>query len=216
MNDQRENPFFSFPSYGNGNGCPPSLKGYFLISEANMMDPIFFQTVVLILEHNKKGAFGLVVNRRSCLTLTEIIPKLHSTRGDTISIYSGGPVQQNCLFALHSEMPEGHVNSGAALHLGSGLTFEPSFDHLQDYFEENYWKKIPLDECPNIHLFLGYSGWGPNQLEKEIQLGSWIYHPAHLEIVFHPEPEDGWREALRQKGGIYKIFANSKQNPNLN
>ena len=73
-----------------------------------------------------------------------------------------------------------------------------------------------MDDRAPIHLFLGYSGWAPGQLEREMALGSWITQRASAGIVFHANPEDGWKDALRAKGGIYRVFADSDQEPGLN
>ncbi|MCR9142014.1 MAG: YqgE/AlgH family protein [bacterium] len=212
---QSGNPYFRPSNHGN-NEFPDSLKGYFLISESNMPDPNFFQTVVLILEHNKEGAFGLVVNRRSRLLLADILPQFDGERGATTPIYVGGPVQQEYLFVLHSDMPEGHESSENIMQPVPGVVFEPAFSQVERLFETAAWEEIPADDRPSIHLFLGYSGWAPGQLEKEMQMGSWMIHPATPKIVFHNDPEQGWKDALREKGGIYRVFAESDQNPTLN
>lgn len=193
---------------------PSSLKGYFLISESNMPDPNFFQTVVLVLEHNHEGAFGLVVNRRSHLTLGDIMPRFNTDRGHSTPIYVGGPVQQEYLFSLHSDIPG--LQSESASSPIPGIQFEPSFHKLENFFDEETWTKIPEEERPSIHLFLGYSGWAPGQLEREMEMNSWMILPATPKLVFHPNPEEGWRDALREKGGIYRIFADSNQDPALN
>ncbi len=195
---------------------PSSLKGYFLISESNMPDPNFYQTVVLILEHNQEGAFGLVVNRRSHLTLGDIITKFNSERAYGTPVYVGGPVQQEYLFVLHSDLPDQTEVSSTRLRTIDNVYFEPSFQKLERYFDDETWDRIPADDRPHIHLFLGYSGWAPGQLEKEMNHGSWIIHPASHRIVFHSNPEIGWKDALRAKGGIYQFFADSEQNPSLN
>ncbi|MCE9599540.1 MAG: YqgE/AlgH family protein [Spirochaetia bacterium] len=194
---------------------PESLKGKFLISEANMSDPNFFQTVVLMVEHNDEGAFGIVVNRRSKLTLADILPGFTNERGAMSPIYVGGPVQQEYLFVLHSELPDmqesEHRSSPVA-----GVYFEPAFRRLESFFQDEEWNKIPADDRPRLHLFLGYSGWAPGQLEREMERGSWITHPASAKIVFHENPEEGWKNALRDKGGIYRVFADTDPDPGLN
>jgi len=194
---------------------PESLKGYFLIAESNMSDPNFTQTVVLILEHNLEGAFGLVVNRRSNLTLGDVMPSCRNDRGYSTPLYVGGPVQQEYIFILHSEIP-GMENSEYAARPVQGVVFEPSFRQIEKYFDPEFWNSMPPEEMPLIHVFLGFSGWAPGQLENEMQGGTWMIHRAIPRIVFHPNPEEGWKDALRQKGGIYKIFADSNQIPGLN
>ncbi|MBX7058069.1 MAG: YqgE/AlgH family protein [Leptospirales bacterium] len=208
------NPFFR-PSGHGGPRYPSSLKGYFLISESNMPDPNFFQTVVLMLEHNEEGAFGLVVNRRSKLSLADILPRLDSPRSRSTPVYVGGPVQQEFLFVVHSEIAD-HQPSAAAVRPAPRVIFEPSFSNVEKFFKDEFWEAIPADDRPKIHLFLGYSGWASGQLESELKLGSWIHQAADAQIVFHPDPETGWKEALRKKGGIYRVFADSDQNPALN
>jgi putative transcriptional regulator len=192
-----------------------SLKGYFLISEATMLDPNFKHTVVLIIEHNEDGAFGLIVNKKSQLTLSDLLPEFQNERGKSTPIYIGGPVQQEFLFVVHSPLLD-RKPSSTSMEVISNVYFEPGFRNLEDYFKDDYWNSLPLDDRPKIHLFIGYSGWGPGQLEREIHEGSWIIHPASYKIAFHPNPEEGWKDALRQKGGIYKIFADTNQDPFLN
>lgn len=194
---------------------PESLKGKFLISEANMSDPNFFQTVVLMVEHNEEGAFGIVVNRRSKLTLADILPGFTNERGAMSPIYVGGPVQQEYLFVLHSELPDMQESEHRSSPV-PGVYFEPAFRKLERYFQEEEWNKIPADDRPRLHLFLGYSGWAPGQLEREMERGSWITHPASAKIVFHESPEEGWKNALREKGGIYRVFADTDPDPGLN
>ena len=195
---------------------PSSLKGHFIISESNMSDPNFHQTVVLMLEHNSQGAFGLVVNRKSRVTLADILPDLENELTRNTGIYVGGPVEQQYLFVLHSDLPNQEKPSEAAMRPVPGVIFEPFFQKIEKYFQPERWENIPGDDRPSIHLFLGYSGWAPGQLEREMSLGSWIVHPASRRIVFHPQPEQGWKDALRAKGGIYKVFADSDQDPSLN
>ncbi len=180
-----------------------------------MPDPNFYQTVVLMLEHNNEGAFGLVVNRRSNLSLADILPRLDNERGRHTPVYVGGPVQQEYLFVVHSEIVD-HQGSGSVIRPAKGVVFEPSFQQVERFFDPEIWENIPADDRPNIHLFLGYSGWAPGQLENEMKLGSWIFQAAKAGIVFHPDPENGWKEALRDKGGIYRIYADTNQDPALN
>lgn len=204
------------PMYSRNKKIPSNLSGYFLISEANMADSNFSQTVVLVLEHNKEGAFGLIVNRRSNLCLKDIIERISAPHAKSKPVYVGGPVQQEYLFVLHSEMPEGHQHSTSIIKPLPEVYFEPSFANIEDYFDTDFLNSIPVDDQPKIQLFLGYSGWGAGQLEHEMKIDSWICHPASEKIIFHPQPENIWHDALRQKGGIYKVFANTNQKPDLN
>ncbi len=200
--------------FSEDNNYPESLKGWFLISETRMTDPHFYQSVVLIIEHNADGAFGLVVNHRSSLTLSDVLPRMNSSKARNTPLYAGGPVQQDYLLVVHS--PTFQEPSPTAMEPVPGIFFEPSFRAVEQFFDDAFWEKIPEDDKPNIHLFLGYSGWAPGQLETELRNGSWMVLQASPQLVFHPDPESGWRDALRKKGGIYRIFAESNQDPRLN
>ena len=203
-------------SWANGDSqSAKSLKGKFLISETSMADPNFQRTVVLIIEHNADGAFGLVVNRQSSLVLADILPDFQNDTGRRTPIYVGGPVQQEFLFAVHST-PYDILPSSTALFVVENVYFEPAFRNIERYFQDDYITKQPPDNMPRLHLFLGYSGWGPGQLEREMKEGSWITHQASAKIVFHADPEEGWQLALREKGGIYKVFADTLPDPSLN
>jgi putative transcriptional regulator len=194
---------------------PESLAGYFLISEAEMMDPNFFRTVVLIIRHDETGAFGLVVNRKSNLNLGDVLPEYDDARGTALPLYVGGPVQQEFLFVVHSPYDD-HAPSAASIEPVEGVVFEPAFDNVRELVELESWQRMPKAERPHVLLFLGYSGWAPGQLENELEEGAWILHPARPHIVFHPNPEEGWKDALRDKGGLYRIFADTDQKPSTN
>ncbi len=193
---------------------PESLVGQFLISETDLMDPNFFRTVVLITDHNDQGAFGLVLNRKSTSLLYEVLPGFAEDDAGAIPIYVGGPVQQEYLFVLHSGLPPGAQNDHAEVP-APGVVFEPVTEPLVRFLQD-HWSAIPPDDRPKLHLYAGYSGWGPDQLEGEIRLGAWYLHQASADIVFHPEPEQGWRDALSRKGEIYRIIAETGYRPSLN
>ncbi len=195
---------------------PESLKGYFLISEFQILDPNFIQSVILILEHNDEGAFGLTVNRRSKLILSDVFSHFSDEpQARKTPLYVGGPLQQDYLFTLHSEMTEDHQKSETSSDVG-GVIFEPSFQAVSHYFQDSLLDSIPPDDRPTIRFFLGYSGWGKGQLEDELESGSWVVLQATPEIVFHPSPDECWRKALEKKDRIYKVFVDSHQDPSLN
>lgn len=193
---------------------PQDLTGHFLISETELRDPNFFQTVVLIVTHNEDGAFGLVVNRPSEANLGDLLDEFEEAPGAEIPVYVGGPVQQEYLFVLHSGLPDDEASEVASTPV-PGVIFEPSFDIVGAYLQAK-WEKVPADDRPKIHLFAGYAGWGPGQLEEELALGSWVTHPASADIVFTANPEKGWRQALREKGSIYWVVAETGYKPSMN
>ncbi|TVR90078.1 MAG: YqgE/AlgH family protein [Spirochaetaceae bacterium] len=193
---------------------PDSLAGHFLISETDLLDPNFFRTVVLMTDHGAAGAFGLVVNRKSTAGLKDLIPDFENDPAGDIPVYVGGPVEQQYLFVLHSGIPT-RFRSDHSVSPTPGVIFEPLTEPLVHFLRDE-WRAIPLEDRPKIHLFAGYSGWGPLQLESELEAGAWYIHRATADIVFHADPEKGWHDALSKKGPLYKIIAETGIRPSMN
>ncbi len=197
-----------------GSRLPDSLEGHFLVSETELVDPNFYRTVVLMITHNDDGAFGLVVNRPADLSLSDIVPEFEDDAIGEHPAYVGGPVEQQFLFALHSGLPE-RATSPYASRPAPGVIFEPVFTVMEEYLHEE-WGGVPVGQQPSMHFFLGYAGWAPGQLERELQEKAWLVIPATAEIVFHPHPEEGWNDALSRKGGLYRIVAQTGFKPSMN
>lgn len=194
---------------------PQNLAGHFLIAETELQDPNFFRTVVLMLHHNEEGAFGLVVNRESEVTVAEVIEGMESSALAALTVFVGGPVQQNYVFVLHSGVADRYSSE----HLESpcqGVFFEPSFQHVADYAGSEDYLALETEQRPRIRVFAGYSGWGPGQLERELEEDAWLVHPARAELVFDLDSAEGWKKALSQKGGFYRIVAETGYKPSMN
>ena len=181
------------------------LTGHFLISDVNLIDPNFRRSVVLMINHDENGALGLVVNRRLDVTLGEVMPDFDGTSAGKLPIYQGGPVQPQYLFAIHSGLPDA-VRSEHASNPIEHVTFELTFHTLVDYLRDD-WAELGEKERPPINLYAGYSGWEGGQLERELEHGSWIVRPAAAKHIFSVDPDEGWRAALGELGGIHKIVA---------
>ncbi len=192
-----------------------NLRGQFLIAETELQDPNFFRTVVLIIHHNDEGAFGLVVNRGSEVTVGEVIEGSDNSVISELPLMVGGPVQQNYVFSLHSGIPE-EFRSEHSEEPAPGIVFEPSFQHIIDYVESDSWAALPIDDRERIVVFAGYSGWGPGQLESEFEEEAWLIHPADPDVVFQSNPSEGWKAALSKKGGFYRIVAETGYKPSRN
>jgi putative transcriptional regulator len=198
----------------------PYLTGQFLISNLNLVDPNFFRTVVLLVQHNAEGAFGLVVNRPAAYTLGRIFPEFSKNLNPDIPVYIGGPVQREFLFILHSgfcaaRQSGWYKKSPAATEPAPGVVFEPAtYDLISRLGEE--WDSMPLEDRPRIRLYAGYSGWTANQLERELREHAWFTHTAKPDIVFHPNPETAWKAALSEKGEYYKFVADTEYIPSIN
>ncbi len=193
---------------------PDSLEGYILISETDLMDPNFYRTVVVIIQHGEEGAFGLVVNRQSEATLGEVLEEAGDTPIADIPVYVGGPVQQEFLFVMHAGLP-GMPENENALTPAAGVVFEPASPELLAWLTDA-WNNESRDDHPSIHFFAGYCGWGPGQLEDELREGAWLIHEVRPDIVFHPDPQEAWKHALGKKGDFYKIVAETGFKPSMN
>jgi len=194
---------------------PENLTGHFLIAETELQDPNFFRTVVLVIQHNDEGAFGLVVNRLSDVTVGDVIEPAESSPISGLPVFVGGPVQQNYVFVLHNGIPR-RYRSEHCEEVSSGVHFEPSFQHVLDYSRSEDYQVPPEGVAPVIHVFAGYSGWGPGQLERELEEDAWFIHPAQADVIFEKDAQDGWKAAMSKKGSFYRIVAETGYNPSMN
>jgi len=163
---------------------PTYLTNQFLIAMPALADPNFFQTVTYISEHNASGALGLIVNRPLSLMLDRLLEHLQiaTDRLDlaALPVYQGGPVQPEQGFVIHS--PVGHW--GATLHVTAEIGITTSRDILQ---------AVARGEGPeHLLVTLGYAGWGPGQLEREMAENAWLSTPADPDILFHKPSDQRW------------------------
>lgn len=183
----------------------PLRKGIFLVAAPSLRDPNFRQSVVLLCEHGPEGALGVVVNRPTAMSISEALPQVPILEGSTHVLYAGGPVQTNQVMLLYrgDRLPENshHVFDGVCLGGDLGMV-ERILTHAGG--KEAF------------RAYLGYSGWGPGQLESEMKTGSWITMPADPSIVFEKDPACVWGDILRSLGGDYRHYAEMPFDPSLN
>jgi putative transcriptional regulator len=174
-----------------------SLQGQLLISSPLLHDPNFRRTVVLMTHHDDEGAMGLVLSRPSEIRVAEAVPELADLPGDEL-VYVGGPVQPEAVVVLveHEAEPE--------LPIVGNIAFMQA--------------DTELDELDTVRarVFAGYSGWGPGQLEGELEVSSWIVVPAEPDDAFAPDPDELWRTVLHRKGGKFALIATMPYDPKLN
>lgn len=173
-----------------------TLKGKLLIAEPSILnDSSFNRTIILITEHTKNNAVGFILNRPLAYTINDLLPDIFCD----FTIYQGGPVEQDNLYFIHKVgnlIPE-------SIEIGNGIFWGGNFEALK------YALNNELLTEKDIRFFLGYSGWGKNQLEREIQSKSWFVSENDYENIFAINDETLWREKLLQKGGNYKLWANA-------
>jgi putative transcriptional regulator len=176
-----------------------SLRGSLLIAAPQLLDPNFRRTVVLIADHNDEGAMGVILNRPSGMTVADAAPELEPLIGPEAPIFAGGPVQ-----------PTSGVVLAEVTELGdpvfADIVLVPGLEELADV----------VDSAGRIRVFAGYAGWGPGQLDGELERDDWIVDPAQPGDVFHEEPDSLWSEVLQRKGGQYALVARMPDDPSLN
>lgn len=158
-----------------------SLKNQFLIAMPYMEGSGFSNTVTYICEHDEEGAMGLVINRPTGLSLSEIFEQLEigseSSPHGFDPIYAGGPVQTDRGFILHAN----NTQWESTITIADGISLTTSKDILSS---------IAKDDGPQDCLVaLGYAGWGAGQLEQEIANNYWLIAPASSEIIFNTPHE---------------------------
>jgi putative transcriptional regulator len=172
-----------------------SLKGQLLLDSGQLSGSFFHRTVVLICQHDREGAFGLILNRPTDKKVGEaLVADLPDALKDQ-TLYLGGPVQPTAMSYLHTDsfIPDASVM--ANLDLGHSL--EELVDLGQSY-----------SVTQQLRLFAGYAGWSGGQLEDELRRNAWVTHPASLDLVFHAESRELWRRILKQKEGWkYRLLA---------
>lgn len=169
---------------------PP--QGDLLIASAQIQDPRFHHAVVLLLRHDKDGAFGIVINRPFA---EETIAKLLEATGEdatgtegSIRIFHGGPVEQELGFLIHSA----EYRRTETMTVDGKVAMSGSKDAVRD---------IGQHKGPQKYLFaLGYTGWGPGQLEAEIAHNDWFAMPEDPALVFDEERAALWDKALARRG----------------
>ncbi len=165
---------------------PFLAPGTLLAAWPGMDDPNFGRSLVLICQHDARGAYGLVLNRPEGHELAELVDAGHPLGGLRSPVYIGGPVDLGRLQFLHA-LPErlpGGLRVGTSLWLGGRL------ECLVDLLAAH-----PRSDLP-VRLFLGYSGWGAGQLEEELAGCSWIPLGSDDPRVFRGDGEGAWSEAL--------------------
>jgi putative transcriptional regulator len=178
-------------------------KGRLLISEPFLPDPNFERTVVLLCEHNEEGSFGFVLNKPSVLKVTEVLEDVLSLES---IVYVGGPVQQDTLHFIHRNSTVEN-----AVEIASNVYWGGDFETLVTMVDT---KQIPVDD---IRFFLGYSGWGPGQLDAELEQDSWIVcNFINEQLLFDTDPQVMWRKALESMGGRFSVYSNYPTDPRLN
>ncbi len=167
------------------------LTGQLLVAMPQMEDSRFVKTVIYLCAHTADGAMGLVVNKlMENVDFPDLLEQLDiaSGGGKSINVHFGGPVETGRGFVLHSA----DFVEDATLVIDNTVALTATIDIL---------KAIAAGKGPQRSLLaLGYAGWGPGQLDGEIQRNGWLSVPADAALVFEGSHEDRWERAMAKIG----------------
>jgi putative transcriptional regulator len=170
------------------------LAGQLLIAMPGLADPRFDRSVILICAHSAEGAMGLIVNKpMPDLTFAALLDQLgipRADRGRDIRVHFGGPVERGRGFVLHS--PDYGADRDGTMEIAGSFGMTATQDVLV---------ALARGAGPREALLaLGYSGWGPGQIEAEIRRNDWLTAEASADLVFGADAAGRWARALRHLG----------------
>lgn len=183
-------------------GAVDSLRGQLLVAAPTLSDPNFARTVVLVAEHAEDGALGVVLNRPGEPAVGEVVPDLTGVVPEDEPVFVGGPVQPAGVMVLAEFDDPGQ----AALPVEGDLGFVALETDVSELAEATR----------RARAFAGHAGWGPGQLEGELEEEAWFVAPFDPEDAFTEAPEELWSRVLRRKGGPYALVARMPADPSLN
>jgi putative transcriptional regulator len=180
-----------------------SLRGRLLIASPALIDPNFHRSVILVAEHTDEGAMGLVLNRPADSLVADVVPDLSGLADEDAPVFVGGPVASDSVIVL----AEFDDPSMAGVLLDDDLGFVGGSDgDIGDL----------ADGVRRARVYAGHAGWGPGQLEGELEEESWIVEPPRREEIFSDDPGGLWSAVLRRKGREYALLSTMPPDPSVN
>lgn len=178
-------------------------KGDLIIARPYLGDANFERTVIFICEHNEAGSFGLVLNQSTPFMLNEA---LQEDFYSDMPLRMGGPVGRNTLHFLHR----------LGNKINNSVEVLPNLFWSGDFEDVTLLLKLGSIAPTDMQFFVGYSGWGPNQLQQEYVQNTWVVAEGDANLVLDTTPDAMWREILKRMGGEYKVMANTPIDPRFN
>jgi putative transcriptional regulator len=170
-----------------GHAVSQLAKGKFLVASRSLQDPNFAETVILLVDYDRDGALGVVVNRPTDVALIEALPEVRELRRRKDVIYLGGPVARDRMLLLvrtREQPPQSRRVFDRVFASGS-------LDALRK----------SMARGDSIRAYAGYTGWGPGQLDLEVGRGDWLIGPADSNAVFAERPTTVWDTLIERYSG---------------
>ena len=168
-----------------------SLAGQVLVAAPEMRDPRFYHSIILMVRHNASGAFGIVINRplgeRPLASLLEALGEKDDSITGSLRIFSGGPVQPELAFVLHSA----EYHRAETIDIDGHVAMTSSREIMHD---------IVTKHGPEKSLVaFGYAGWAPNQLENELAQRAWYTAAQDSKLIFDEDRDKVWDAAMMRR-----------------
>jgi putative transcriptional regulator len=165
--------------------APDLGLGKLLVARRNAPDPIFAETVILLVRYENDGTVGLALNRRSKVPVSQALEGVKGSQQRSEPVFSGGPVESKGVLALvrANTMPEGADHVIGKVYLVSSKAL----------LEKNLAGKAGPND---LRVYLGYTGWGGGQLESEIKRGFWSIFSGSADLAFDPDPDSLWSRLI--------------------
>ena len=179
-----------------------SLKGKILISTPDSSGDIFSRSVVLVTDHNENGAFGLILNKKN----KDMSSRLLDIFGFTVDLYDGGPMEKEKVFFIL----KGKKITPYYLEINTDFYITEDIDAVVSAVIDG---NTPITD---LKVFSGYSGWGPLQLENELQKKMWTVVDVYNLDYTTPNDQNLWKNIMQNLGGEFLLWANAPENVNLN
>ncbi|HEY1722161.1 MAG TPA: YqgE/AlgH family protein [Magnetospirillaceae bacterium] len=172
------------PQAAAANPDSSSLTGQLLVATPDIADPRFEHAVILIIAHDRDGAFGVTINRpvgkHPMGELLDAVGQKHGRVNGEVPIFAGGPIQEQVGFILHST----DYRDASTKAIGKGVSVTSSTTILKDMARGKGPKKTLIA--------FGFAGWLPGQLEAEVDKHAWVVAPLDARLIFDTDPEKIW------------------------
>jgi putative transcriptional regulator len=178
-------------------------KGKILISEPFLPDTFFNRSIVYLTDHTQEGSVGFILNKKLDMQVSSAV---EGFSGWSETLNMGGPVAPDTLHYLHNQgdiIPD-------SIYIGGNIFWGGDIDTIRELIREGRLNHL------QIRFFLGYSGWGAGQLEKELQENSWVIARVNSGIILDNRSEDTWKKVLRGFKNKYRMWADFPDSPEMN
>ena len=185
-------------------GLVEGCTGRLLVATPRVRERHFRRAVVLVLDHTPEGALGVVLDRPLDVDARAVLPQWQAHLSTPGRLFQGGPVARDTALAL-ADLPGTDAPPGVrALSPRLGVV------------DLDAPPALVVDAVRAMRVFIGYAGWGPGQLDDEIEVGGWFVVDHEPGDAFSADPRGLWRRVLRRQPGDLALLSTAPDDPSLN